>query len=156
MPPAKKKAATVEPPLAVYQEKEPTQLHINFVEWCLEQTGIECDLKTVQLAFSLRMVFQKSEYNQDDLARRREEAEQAKIDRAERAEERAAKAAEREAAKEEREAAKKAAATKKTAATAVSGGRRATSKAATAKKTTAPARRRPAAKAAAASGDGDF
>ena len=69
MPAAQRKGArtkTVEaPPLAAYQEKEPTELHVKFAEWITEKTGYEVDLKSVQLATALRMPFQASPENQD-------------------------------------------------------------------------------------------
>jgi len=160
--PTKQRTKAPEPPLAKYQEKEPTQLHVDFVEWCAEKTGIEPDLKSVQLAFSLRHEFQVSPENQSNIARLKEEREQAAIDREERREARAAKAQERavnlEAAKEERarKAAEKKAA-KAATATAVTGGKRTTAKTA-AKKTAAapPARRRPATKSTASKDGDDF
>lgn len=53
---------------------EPTDLHRNFAAWLKEQTGVDVDLKTVQLACSMRMDFQKSEENQDHLADRKQAA----------------------------------------------------------------------------------
>lgn len=50
---------------------EPTELHKNFAEWLKANTGVEVDLKTVQLACSMRMDFQRSEDNQKDLAARK-------------------------------------------------------------------------------------
>lgn len=181
MPAAQRKGArtkTVEaPPLAAYQEKEPTELHVKFAEWITEKTGYEVDLKSVQLATALRMPFQASPENQEHLEERRKRAEQAVLDReaaakereekrvanAAKAQERAkaleAKKAEQKAEREKRAAEKAAAPAKKAAApTAVSGGRR-TSKA-TAKTTPAKAaptsRRRQPAKAAASKGGDDF
>lgn len=53
----------------------PTALHESFAKWLTEQTGIEVDLKTVQLVTVLRMDFQASEVNQKDLAARKANAE---------------------------------------------------------------------------------
>jgi hypothetical protein len=50
---------------------EPTDLHRNFAAWLKEQTGVDVDLKTVQLACSMRMDFQSSPENQTDLAKRK-------------------------------------------------------------------------------------
>lgn len=50
---------------------EPTDLHKNFAEWLKVNTGVDVDLKTVQLACSMRMDFQRSEDNQADLAARK-------------------------------------------------------------------------------------
>ena len=158
--PGRQRAKVAEPPLAQYQEKEPTQLHHDFVAWAAEKTGIEPDLKSVQLAFSLRHTFQVSEENQGNLVQLKADREQAAVDREARREERKEKAAQRivdmEAAKAERDEAKaKKAAAKKTAATAVTGGKRTAVSKTAAKKTAAPpARRRPAAKSTAAK-DGD-
>ncbi|WP_327747988.1 hypothetical protein [Streptomyces europaeiscabiei] len=53
---------------------EPTELHKNFAEWLFIQTGIKPDLKTVQLACSMRMDFQRSDENQKHLAARKQAA----------------------------------------------------------------------------------
>ena len=53
---------------------EPTDLHKAFAEWIEAKTGIKPDLKTVQLAVTLRMDFQSSEENQKALAERKAEA----------------------------------------------------------------------------------
>ncbi|MFC8266995.1 hypothetical protein ACFUIZ_14900 [Streptomyces cinereoruber] len=50
---------------------EPTDLHRNFAAWLKEQTGVDVDLKTVQLVCSMRMDFQRSEENQNDLQARK-------------------------------------------------------------------------------------
>lgn len=55
-------------------DKEPTDLHVSYAAWIQEQTGVAVDVKTVQLAAVLRMAFQASERNQEDLERRRAEA----------------------------------------------------------------------------------
>jgi hypothetical protein len=49
---------------------EPTQLHKDFAAWLKAETGVDVDLKTVQLATALRMDFQKSETNQKALKER--------------------------------------------------------------------------------------
>jgi hypothetical protein len=98
--------------LGQYRDKEPTQLHRDFVAWSKAKTGLDLDLKTVQVAFSLRMPFQRSEENQADLAERKAAAEAKVAAREQRATDRAAKKAAPPAAK--KTAAKKVA-TKKTA-----------------------------------------
>lgn len=60
--------------LAERAATEPTELHKNFKAWLEEHTGVEVDLKTVQLACSMRMDFQKSEENQADLKARKQAA----------------------------------------------------------------------------------
>lgn len=52
----------------------PTALHESFAKWLTEQTGVEVDLKTVQLACVFRMEFQASPENQADLKARKEAA----------------------------------------------------------------------------------
>jgi hypothetical protein len=52
----------------------PTELHKNFAAWIKEQTGVDVDLKSLQLACSMRMDFQRSEANQADLQARKEAA----------------------------------------------------------------------------------
>jgi membrane protein involved in colicin uptake len=127
---SKTKAA---PPLKHIADKEPTALHEEFVAWLKTNTGVDCDLKSVQLATVLRMEFQRSEQNQKRLAA----SKKAKAD---------ADAA-REARRAERAAGKKTAAapTKKAAAPAA---KKATGAPAT-KKAAAPVRRRAAKKATA-------
>lgn len=56
----------------------PTALHVNFAKWLTEQTGVEVDVKTVQLACIFRMEFQASPENQKDLAARKAKAAAAK------------------------------------------------------------------------------
>lgn len=130
-----KKAAAAAAPLAHMAEKEPTSLHVAFLEWMEKQTGVTgLDLKSVQLATVLRGDFQKSEENQSRLRSRKDEI-------AKQEQEREARRAAREKAAADK-AAKKAApapAAKKTASTA---------KAAPAAKKTAPKRRTPAAASA--------
>lgn len=53
---------------------EPTELHKAFAKWIEEKTGVTPDLKTVQLAVTMRMDFQSSEENQKALAERKAEA----------------------------------------------------------------------------------
>jgi len=53
---------------------EPTELHKAFAKWIEEKTGYTPDLKTVQLAVTMRMDFQSSEENQKALAERKAEA----------------------------------------------------------------------------------
>lgn len=131
-PKAKPAAKAAEPPMyANYAEKDPTPLQEAFAAWLVDKTGYEVDEKSVQLAVALRMTFQRSPENQEDLEARRSTAE-------EKAEARAARAAEREekaAAREEAPA--KVAPAKKTTAKAAA--------AAPATKVAAPPRRRAAA-----------
>lgn len=53
---------------------KPTALHEAFAKWIEIETGYKPDLKTVQLAVSLRMDFQASPENQASLAARKAEA----------------------------------------------------------------------------------
>lgn len=61
---------------------EPTDLHKQFADWLKEKTGVDVDLKTVQLVTVMRMDFQSSEENQKALAERKaaaaKKAEEAK------------------------------------------------------------------------------
>ena len=57
---------------------QPTELHKAFAEWLYIQTGYKVDLKTVQLATTMRHDFQKSEENQKALAARKAAAAKAK------------------------------------------------------------------------------
>lgn len=54
---------------------EPTDLHKAFAKWIEEKTGVTPDLKTVQLAVTLRMEFQSSDENQAALKDRKAKAE---------------------------------------------------------------------------------
>lgn len=75
-------------------DKDPTDLHMRFADWISDKTGLdrdEIDEKTLQLAVSLRMDFQRSPENQEHLALAREAAEKAKQERLAAREERAAK-----------------------------------------------------------------
>ena len=98
-----------EPKLASYADKTITPVMQDFSDWIEQETGYKVDPMSVQLGSALRGIFQKSDFNQERIARRAEERaaeEQAKLDRAaEREEARAAK----EQAKAERAAAKAAA-----------------------------------------------
>lgn len=60
---------------------EPTELQKRFADWIKEQTGVDVDLKSVQLACALRMDFQKSEENQDALKARKDAAAKAATDK---------------------------------------------------------------------------
>lgn len=64
---------------AALAKNDPTELHQAFVVWVKEQTGVDVDPKSVQLAFAFRHDFQRSDANQADLAKRRAEAEAAKV-----------------------------------------------------------------------------
>lgn len=87
-------------------DREPSELHKNMAAWLKETTGYDADLKTVQLVASLRIKFQRSEQNQEDLEARREAAEAKVAARAEAAVARAAAAEAKKAAKAEADAAK--------------------------------------------------
>lgn len=52
----------------------PTELHIRFQQWLKAETGIDADLKTIQLAVIFRMDFQASPANQAVLADRKAKA----------------------------------------------------------------------------------
>lgn len=53
---------------------EPTDLHKLFAKWIEEKTGVTPDLKSVQLAVTLRMEFQASDENQAALKERKADA----------------------------------------------------------------------------------
>lgn len=57
---------------------QPTELHKAFAEWLAAKTGCTIDLKTLQLATTMRHDFQKSEENQKALAARKAKAAKAK------------------------------------------------------------------------------
>lgn len=59
---------------------EPTELHKRFADWLKAETGVDVDLKTVQLVTTLRMDFQKSEDNQGALKARKDAAAKAKVE----------------------------------------------------------------------------
>lgn len=69
----------------------PSDLHKNMVAW-FAAAGQTVDLRTVQLVCSLRMDFQASEMNQNDLAHRKAAAAKKQLDRVAKAQERAEKA----------------------------------------------------------------
>lgn len=56
----------------------PTALHEAFAHWLFIQTGVKVDVKSVQLACSMRMDFQASPENQANLAERKAKAAAAK------------------------------------------------------------------------------
>lgn len=87
-------------------DRDPSTLHENMRDWIEETTGYAADLKTVQLTASLRIKFQKSEKNQEDLEARKQAALDKIAAREAGAEERIAKAEARAKAKEEADAAK--------------------------------------------------
>jgi hypothetical protein len=64
-------ASTVDPKLAVYAEKEPTDLQVRFAQWIEAKTGYKPDLRTVALAVFLRIPFQASPENQAVLNERK-------------------------------------------------------------------------------------
>jgi hypothetical protein len=78
-------------PQGHYMEKEPTQVHENFVDYVADEVGYEADLKTVQLVIALYQKFQKTP-EQQEYNRLKKEASAAA------AEERDQKRAEREKA----------------------------------------------------------
>lgn len=55
---------------------EPTELHKRFADWLKANTGVDVDLKTVQLVTTLRMDFQRSEDNQSALVARKAKAQE--------------------------------------------------------------------------------
>lgn len=57
---------------------QPTELHKAFAEWLAVKTGCKIDLKTLQLATTMRHDFQRSEENQKALAARKAKAAKAK------------------------------------------------------------------------------
>jgi hypothetical protein len=59
-------------PYAYLMDKEPTQLHLNYQAWLKETTGVELDLKTIQVVCVTRMAFQRSEANQKELQSRKQ------------------------------------------------------------------------------------
>ena len=135
--------AKKEYPLAHLLEKDPTPVMENFADWIEDQTGYEVDRRSVALAGTLRMVFQKSPENQADLEERRQAAEDKKAARLERQEARAAKVAqEAKAAKTAKPAAK---APAKAPATKAAPAKRTPAAKAAATTKAAPRRRRPAA-----------
>lgn len=135
---AKPKAA----PRAALLEKEPTQLHTDFVDYIRSETGYtDVDPKTVQLSVLLRMDFQRSEQNQARISA-------SKAGKQEAIAARQAKKAEREAARLEKQAAKEAKANEPKAEKPAKAAKPEPVSKAPAKK--APARRRAAKKAPAA------
>lgn len=67
---------------AYLMDKEPTQLHRNYQAWLRETTGVELDLKTIQVVCVTRNAFQKSEANQKDLSTRQEAWKKAQAEKA--------------------------------------------------------------------------
>lgn len=149
--------AAGEPALASYADKTITPVMQDFADFLTEQTGYKVDPMSVQLGSALRGTFQKSQFNQDRIAKRAEEREAeeaAKIQRAAdreaarvaKEQDKADKAAAREAAAKEKAAAPKAAkpAAKPAATKAPAKGAAAKPAAKTAKVTALASRRRPA------------
>lgn len=62
----------------VYADKPITQTMIDFHEWLQDVVGVELDLRSVALGGTLRMEFQKSDFNRDNRAARQAEREAAK------------------------------------------------------------------------------
>jgi len=90
-------------------DKDPSDLHERFAEWLVDKTGYEdVDTKTVQLACSLRIEFQKSPENQAVLAEKRAAAEEAEAKREEKREAREQKKREEAEAKAKKAATAKA------------------------------------------------
>lgn len=87
-------------------DRDPSPLHESMAAWLEETTGYKPDLKTVQLVASLRIKYQRSEQNQEDLAARRKAAEDKVKAREEAAIKRAEAAEARKVAKAEADAAK--------------------------------------------------
>lgn len=74
---------------------EPTAQDAAFAKFIKSQTGVDVDVKTVQLARSLRAQWNKSDDNASFREQRKEERAQAKQDRAKKQEERRQKSLER-------------------------------------------------------------
>lgn len=106
---------------AAIVDREPTALHKNFAQWIEDETGYKPDLKSVQIAASLRIKFQRSDMNQKDLAERKERAAAevtARLARREAAAAKALESTEKEASAKTEKVAKKEAVVKKEASAA--------------------------------------
>jgi hypothetical protein len=91
-----------------YAAKAPTPTMVAFAEWLKAETGVDVDLKSVALAGSLRMDFQKSDFwkNHDsnylaNVEANRAERAKAQLAKAEEAERKAAERASKARAKAE-------------------------------------------------------
>lgn len=73
--------AGAEHEFAYLMDKEPTQLHLNYQAWLKETTGVELDLKTIQVVCVTRMAFQRSEANQSELKDRKAQWAKAQADK---------------------------------------------------------------------------
>lgn len=91
---AKGKPAVKEYPLAHLVEKDITPKMQTFADWLRDQTGYDVDDRSVALAGTQRMLFQKSEENQEALAKQRAASEAAKAAREQARENKAAAKAE--------------------------------------------------------------
>lgn len=60
-------------------EKEPTDLHKEMAAWMTEVTGVPVSAKQAQIVAVLRHEFQRSEVNQESLAKKRKEAAARKV-----------------------------------------------------------------------------
>lgn len=72
------KTTAVKKTIAERAAVAPTELHKHFAEWLKSETGVEVDLKTLQLAVIFRMDFQASPENQAVLAAKKAAAVAAK------------------------------------------------------------------------------
>jgi hypothetical protein len=88
-------------------DREPGALHAAFVKWVDDELGEEIDVRSVQLAWGLRVPFRKSDFYQTEIVAERERVRAAK------AEARAAKADSEEAGEAEPEEKPKAARAKR-------------------------------------------
>jgi hypothetical protein len=122
--------------LSPLRDKDPSDKHNRMAKWIKQNGGGDIDPKAIQIVLRADGLFQKSDENQAQLARRKEEIELERQAREERAAQRAERAEAREAAKAEK--AEKAKASPKASTPPVK-------KAAPAKKT--PAAKAPATKA---------
>lgn len=134
-----KKNHTEQNAYAHLAEKDPTPLHQNYADWLKFTTGAEIDVKTLQLATSLRHVFQRSPENQEDLERRRKDAENKKFEAEKRKADAEAKRKADKEAKAKEEEAKQQKAQEKSTAKAEKAAKPAAPKKPAAKKTAAKA-----------------
>lgn len=135
-----------EPEFARYTEKEVTPVINSFGDWLEENTGLTLTKRDRQILFigsALRGTFQKSDYNQERIAARKEEIAAEEEAREQRAAEREERRAAREAAAAERKSAPKTAPAKSAAKSTAPAKKGATAKSAPAK--TGTTRRRPVA-----------
>ena len=88
-----------EAPYAHLADADIKTMYQEFADWLEEQTGVEMDVRTVQISNILRRQFQQSDVNQARMASRREERDALLAEREQRKSQRDANKAEREGAK---------------------------------------------------------